>query len=221
MMAIFKDGQMSGLVGSIVRYNINGVELARSCPKKRKKQSPKQLTQQLKMKITMQFLRGIKEVVHATYPTDSPFLNGHVQARSSILRNAFSGDYPTLCFHPSKVELSSNPKRGIRSIKAQLEGTHLDLWVDLHPRWSSNDLSLMVIHAEGEEKIVPHRHSMLSFQEAQPLRLPLWAAPHENVVQHFWIMLYDTFGQTYYRSCYLSLTGQNSEPKEFRYVEDE
>lgn len=212
-----KKSHLSGIVGPIVTYQLNGQNVVRSLPSKRKKQSPKQLSQITKMKETIEFLRGIRPIVKFSYPSDNPFTNGHVLARSSILRNAFEGTYPDLIFDFSKVELSSATKSGIASISASSDHTQLNLDILLDKGIDKNGLSIVVVHESGREALQTYSYGPFSYRKDNHYEVDLIRQNSHGPVQHFWVMVLYPLRMEYLKSCYFSLSENEPSPKTVYY----
>ncbi|MDC1105408.1 DUF6266 family protein [Prolixibacteraceae bacterium] len=216
-MAIIKRGRLSGAVGPIVTYHVKGKEIVRSRPEKRTKQSPKQLSQQVRMKQTIEFLSGIRDVVRCSYPSEHPFSNGHVLARAAILRNAFAGIYPDLTFDFSKVPLSSAPECRIASISANYRDGWLDLEVELKGVTDKRGLSLVVVHEAGEATIQTFSYGPFPYSKENRYSLEVMRRESHGAVQHFWVMLCYPFRLEYMKSCYFSLSEEDPSPKTVYY----
>ncbi|MDC1105251.1 DUF6266 family protein [Prolixibacteraceae bacterium] len=216
-MAIIKNNQMSGLIGPVVQYQVKGQTFMRTRPDRRKKLSPKQLSQVNKMKMTMKFLKGVRDLVSHSYPADNPFSNGHVLARSAILRNAFQGIYPNLVFDLSKVELSSETISGIQSITAVYRDGVLELSVQKDPNASVKNACFVLIHEPGQKNIQTYIHGPFTPSADTSCTTKLSRSKDHGPVQHFWVMLLDTVHTHYYKSCYFSLSDDDCDPQTFHY----
>ncbi|QZT37105.1 DUF6266 family protein [Halosquirtibacter xylanolyticus] len=216
-MAIIKSGELTGVLGPLVKYNVKGNEMLRTRPDRRKKLSVKQLSQVMKMKQTMKFLRGVRELVNHSYPSDSPFSNGHVLARSSILRNAFKGVYPDLTFDYSQVQLSSAKKSHVKSITAEIKEGVIDITVQINSALNRDDVSVLLIHEPGREQIRTLRYGPFPCCLGDRFQVPLKYKKDHGPVQNFWIMIFDTNKIIHYKSCYFSLSNEDHLPVTFDY----
>ncbi|QZT36925.1 DUF6266 family protein [Halosquirtibacter xylanolyticus] len=219
-MAIIKKGHVSGTVGPVVFYHAYGVDIVRSRPECVKPRSLKQLAQQMKMKLTMCFLYGIRDIVKISFQSNKPYVNGHIMARSAILKTSFIGTYPNLSLNYPEIVLSGSSERIIQSITASYNGETLDLKLQFKPRWKENKYSLLIVQQADEEDQSTYKHGPFSPCINDHYHLTLCHRSYHRENQSFWVMLYDPLHAYIYGSCYLELSIHDTVPRTFSYNDD-
>ena len=101
-------GGFSGLVGTVVGGNWNGIDYMRSKPTKRSaaSYSPAQVDQQLKFGVAMRFLQSLGELPEHTFHRYAVQKTGRNIALSHLLKHAITGDSPAFTIDYSKVLVS-------------------------------------------------------------------------------------------------------------------
>lgn len=103
-----QNGRFIGKLGNTVSYMLKGKYVMRTIGKYTKKRSPKQLANQMSMKVTNRFLVAVKPFISLGYKleatgTDKSAFN---LATSSVKTQAIAGEYPNLRVDYSKVMVS-------------------------------------------------------------------------------------------------------------------
>ncbi len=137
-MAILKNGPnggFSGRVGSVVGYQWRGKDVIRGLPRfTSKKRSPAQLANQLKMKLTQQFLKSCITFIRDGFKHEAEqrVMSAFNVAMSYNKKQAITGEYPNLVFDYSKALVSMG------RVPAMKDGTAV--WTDagLKLEWSND-----------------------------------------------------------------------------------
>lgn len=122
-VANHSNGLFIGKVGNTVSYMLKGKYVMRTIGKYTKKRSPKQLANQMSMKLTMRFLTSMKPFINIGYGlkalgTDKSAYN---LATSQVKTEAIQGEYPNQGIDYSRVMLSKGTvpaPEGVRISKA-------------------------------------------------------------------------------------------------------
>lgn len=137
-MAILKNGPnggFSGRVGSVVGYQWRGKDVIRGLPRlTSKKRSPAQLANQLKMKLTQQFLKSCIGFIRDGFRNEAEqrVMSAFNVAMSYNKKQAIAGEYPDLVFDYSKALVSMG------GVPAMKEGTAMWTNTGLKLRWTND-----------------------------------------------------------------------------------
>ena len=137
-MAILKNGPnggFSGRVGSVVGYQWRGKDVIRGLPRlTSKKRSPAQLANQLKMKLTQQFLKSCITFIRDGFrhEAEQRVMSAFNVAMSYNKKQAITGEYPNLVFDYRKALVSMG---GVPAMKDGVAA-----WTDagLKLKWSND-----------------------------------------------------------------------------------
>ncbi|MDC1107315.1 DUF6266 family protein [Prolixibacteraceae bacterium] len=212
-MALVKKHHLSGIVGAVVCYKVGNQEVVRSRPEHIDRKTPRQLAQRMKMSLTMSFLHGIRGIVRLSFPATRPFVNGHVLARSSVLRTPFIGVYPRLHLNYPKIRLSSDDQSGVEAVEATYNGEDLSLRLQFEPGWQKKALSFYLIQQASEKEIQTKAYGPLLYDPKGQVQVRLTKRTYHSVKQHFWVMLFDPLGSHFYGSQYFCLSIHDRKPR--------
>ena len=128
-------GGFSGKVGSVVGSKWNGIDVMRSHPGKRGKNSgsKKQLEQQARFKLMSDFLHPIQDLLNETFGLRAKGMTGINKALSFNVVQAIMGASPNFAIDYSKVQVSrgSLPLVGSASCTSPAAGKLTFTWVDV------------------------------------------------------------------------------------------
>ncbi|QZT38892.1 DUF6266 family protein [Halosquirtibacter xylanolyticus] len=216
-MALIKKNHISGIVGPVVCYQVRGKGVIRSRPQHIDRKTPKQLAQRMKMKLTIDFLHNLREIVRLSFPSTKAFVNGHVLARSRILKTPFLGEYPHLEMNYSEILLSSDPQSGLEDITTTYDGEHLSLHLKLHPKWENKKLPFYLIQQAEESDVSTNVHGPFQYDATCQCECILPSRSYYRSNQHFWLMLFDPLHSHFYGSCYFELSIDDTMPQTFTF----
>jgi hypothetical protein len=148
-------GPVSGKVGRLVSYNLNGQNVIR---KNRVKESPAnkpQLASRQRMKMVNVFLKPIKGFINLGYlfAAHRTIWNQYNLATSNILLNAMSGEFPNIRIDYSKVLVSKGDLKTAVSPNAILnEGSLSVNWIydEAKDYDNRNDRAMILIYFNDE-----------------------------------------------------------------------
>ena len=106
IMASFKDsfyGKLSGKVGSITTYVINGVQVVRANTVPRDPKTPKQLAHRMKFGLVNSGLSPLNSAIKLGYRGDR---NAYRTLVGKVYREAVLGEYPNLTLDYSKIKIA-------------------------------------------------------------------------------------------------------------------
>jgi hypothetical protein len=117
-MGTFKKGilgSFKGQVGSVIGSNWRDITVMRSRPDRKKKgsASAKQLVQQARFTMVMNFLQPLTDLLNLTFDPTARSMSGFNKAFSSTISNAIVGTYPDFAIDYSKVLLSKGGLSGV------------------------------------------------------------------------------------------------------------
>jgi hypothetical protein len=167
-MAIVKDGingPFRGKVGAAVGSTWRGLNVIRSRPKPPTRFSPKQLANQMRMTVTMEFLKQLVEPIRIGFRDDLIVPTAYNSAISYHKKFALAGEYPHLTINVAAVKISQGQLWIPNEMAMQFDDTHLEL------TWSSNaednarhDDQLLLVLWDGSRKIA--RYSLQAYRSA-------------------------------------------------------
>lgn len=88
MARVLKDGSLSGRVGNLIYYQVNGVTFARTYSKGTNPNTPKQQIQRAKMKLVQQFLKQFRQVLLIGYQDSASVMRPYNEAVSYHFKHA-------------------------------------------------------------------------------------------------------------------------------------
>src|SRR5581483_11177097 len=106
-------GAFTGKVGKLVGGKWNGIDYIRSLGVRTDKPATEaQLTQQIKMAVTVNFVRSIKKIVAIGYRDIAVKMSGYNAAAQYVFRNAITGTYPDFKLDYSRIMISRGLNKG-------------------------------------------------------------------------------------------------------------
>lgn len=125
-------GLVSGKVGKLVSYNLNGQNIIRKNRTKESAANELQLASRQRMRIVNVFLKPIKGFINLGYlfAAQRTIWNPYNLATSNVLLNAITDDYPNISIDYSKVLVSKGDLKKAVSANAILNGDSLEItWI--------------------------------------------------------------------------------------------
>ena len=167
-MAIIKDGingPFRGRIGAAVGSNWRGLNVIRSRPKPPTHFSPKQLANQMKMKVAMEFLKPLVEPIRIGFRDDMIVPTAYNTAISYHKKFALAGEYPHLTINVAAVKISQGLLWIPDEITMQFDDTHLELsWLANSEDNARHDDRLLVVLWDESRKIA--RYSLQAYRWA-------------------------------------------------------
>jgi len=167
-MAIVKDGingPFRGKVGSAVGSTWRGLNVIRSRPKPPTHFSPMQLANQMRMTVTMEFLKKLVEPIRIGFRDDLIVPTAYNSAISYHKRFALAGEYPHFTINLAAVKISQGQLSLPEDIAMQFDDTLLELtWsTNLGDNARNDDQLLLVLWDETNKSA---RYSLQGYRSA-------------------------------------------------------
>jgi hypothetical protein len=159
-MAIIENGILggfSGKCGPVVGAKHRGQDTMRSKPpKNRSNKSPKQLMQQARFGVAVEFVRHLAGLFEITYKQRAGISTPRNEAVSDIVADAIIGDYPDFRIDYSKVMISSGSLQSAAGTVAGAAGRITWTWipnVDVNGA-QANDQSVIVAYCPERKQAI-------------------------------------------------------------------
>lgn len=159
-MAIIENGILggfSGKVGPVVGARHRGQDTIRSKPpKNRTNKSPKQLIQQAKFGLAVEFVRHLAGLFEITYKQRSGITTPRNEAVSDIVAGAITGEYPDFKIDYPNVMISSGSLQSVPGTVAGAAGKITWTWVpnvDVNGA-QANDQSVIVAYCPERKQAI-------------------------------------------------------------------
>jgi hypothetical protein len=159
-MAIIENGILggfSGKLGPVVGAKHRGQDTMRSRPpKNRTNNSPKQLIQQAKFRLAVEFVRNLAGLYEITYKQRSGIATPRNVAVSDIVSVAIMGAYPDFQIDYSKVMISSGSLQSVQGTVSAAAGKITCTWVpnvDVNGAQAS-DQSVIVVYCPERKQAI-------------------------------------------------------------------
>ncbi|QZT38780.1 DUF6266 family protein [Halosquirtibacter xylanolyticus] len=207
-MARMKGNLISGLVGNVVLYHRNNVQMVRSRPDcSSRTATPKQLEQRKRMVLCNAFLCCFKEVIRISYRRGVRIGQAFNQARSHVIKEAIFGEYPALYVDYSKVRMSKELKSQMVLGDVVYDGVHLKIDVNVTHRFLRKGYLVVLrygIDSGDCSTMQKLRCRAKGVFEGMQSYCFSWAQPVEGKEVSFWAMVYDPVKNVFYGSVYFS-----------------
>jgi hypothetical protein len=132
-MAIIENGILGGFrgkVGAVVGTRLRGQDIMKSRgPRKRVNNSPKQLIQQAKFGIAVDFVRHLSDLVNLTYKVGDRISTPSNRAVKELVSNAITGVYPDFKLDFPKVRISRGSLQSVSATSVAAAGKITWTWV--------------------------------------------------------------------------------------------
>lgn len=171
--------QLSGKVGDLVIYQLNGKTVIRKRPEKKASYQPSKLQafNQKAFRIVQQYLLPLKGVLDFGF---SEFFEGlkkgiHL-ATSWALKNAISGQDDQVIFHPNRIKISAGDLPLPGKLKVEMESNHI-----LRITWDAEgslglarttDFTYVVLYHPEEKRFWEIKEGSHRSKESQEIALP-------------------------------------------------
>ncbi|MDC1106325.1 DUF6266 family protein [Prolixibacteraceae bacterium] len=208
-MARVKGKYISGLIGNLVMFRRGNKQFVRSRPDRTKKPaSIKQKNQRMRLKLSVQFLSGFKEVIRVSYRERSKdAVNAMSLARSHIMLDAIKGFYPNQYIDCSEVKMCAMFDTQISVGNIWYDGVHLKVDVDVEHN-SIRDGFLVILRYSSHGGDISDMVKLRARDHGKHLGWQTyetkWKYPVRGEEVHFWAMTYDPYQDLYSESCYFS-----------------
>jgi hypothetical protein len=149
-------GKITGKVGGLVGTTRNGKNIVKNAPTRTAEPSAKQLEQQLKFKMAIDFFRPLKDLVQVTFDNGGN-ASGMNNATGRFLENAISGTSPNIIIDYSKVNVSRGHLPPAADTAVTIDGTMLTFtWEDNSALGSANetDLAVVVVYCPAKNQAI-------------------------------------------------------------------
>lgn len=167
-MAIVKDGingPFRGKVGAAVGSTWRGLNVIRSRPKPPTHFSEKQLANQMKMKVAMEFLKQLVEPIRIGFRDELIVQTAYNSAISYHKKFALSGEYPHLTINVAAVKISQGQLSLPENIAMQYDDTRLELtWSGSTEENARNDDQLLLVLWDETKKLA--QYSLQAYRSA-------------------------------------------------------
>jgi len=148
-MAILKngiDGPFSGKIGTAVGTTWRGLNIIRSRPKPPTQFSPKQLANQLKMKVVQDFLSRMVEPLRIGFRDDTVVPTAYNTAVAYHKKFALTGEYPDITVSFPAVKIAQGLLGMPEDISMETNGGRLDIsWSEVSEDNCRHDDQLLIV----------------------------------------------------------------------------
>jgi len=188
-MAILRNGLaggISGKVGNVVYYMMNGKQMSRVIGRRTKPPTEKELANWQAMTVATQFVRSVNEFIKAGFAREAKARKMQPQnaAVSYNRKHALKGQYPNIEIDYTKVLLSTGNLHGLRGCDVVLQGDAQEgfalcfTWnvlVEDQAWCSGNDQVMLMAYcpeAEGRERAWFNLYGAMRHKGQDVLELP-------------------------------------------------
>jgi hypothetical protein len=188
-------GLMSGRIGSMVFYNINGKQMVRSLPRKsNRKPTEAQLAQQMRITLISSYFSRITYLIGKGYGGSNKCISYH-------LKNALTGVYPHLTIDQSKVVLTKGRLECPSNATLSCLGKHtLNLtWGNSGYFWQDDEVILIIYN---EKQGV---HNVMRTAVTRAIGIVNLTVPtsFSGQIVHCWLTFISRDGKQFSNSSYL------------------
>jgi len=149
-------GPVSGKVGTVVGSSWRGIKYLRAKgTRANRAASIKQLQQQKRFALTMEFLRPITALLNNVFGKTTGKITGVNSATSFIIQNAITGNYPDYALDYSKVQLSRGGLPGAQKpVAAAVSGAVHFTWENNSGNGTAlaNDVPVLVVYCPDKKQ---------------------------------------------------------------------